>query len=178
MKYFLILLFLASVACTKHATRPSPEVTFKGNDLLYKGQRFTGILEEHFPQIGTVRKTEYENGLQEGLEEEFAQSGQIVARRHHHAGKKVGIHEGWFLDGKRRFHHEFKNGQMDGEVWEWYSSGAVSMFAKFENGKLLGKKMWRESGQIYMNYVFTEQGAFGVPGTSLCYQVRDKIAGQ
>ena len=167
-----LTLFLA-LACTKHAQRPSPEVTFSGNHLLFKGERFTGILEERFDSVETTRKTHYKNGLQDGVEEESIPTGQVVARREYRQGAKTGTHEGWYPDGKRRFHHEYRNGQNDGEVWEWYNSGSLAMYALFKEGRLLGKKMWRESGQIYMNYVFTADKAVGLPGTKLCFQVRN-----
>jgi antitoxin component YwqK of YwqJK toxin-antitoxin module len=174
MKWFLILsLCFSAMACTKYAMRPSPEVTYQGNFLLYKGERFTGILEERFDAVETIRKTHYRNGLQDGVEEEISKNGQLVARREYSKGRKTGTHEGWYLDGKRRFHHEYKNDQNDGEVWEWYHSGQLALYARFEQGRLLGKKMWRESGQIYMNYVFTADKAVGLPGSKLCFQVRD-----
>lgn len=165
---FLILLS----ACTQHATRPSPDVTYEGNFVLYKGRRFTGVLEEHFEQVETVRKTLYRDGLQDGVEQEIFSNGQAAVRRQYSKGRKVGVHEGWFADGKRRFRHEYKDDQNDGEVWEWYNSGGLALYARFGNGRLLGKKMWRESGQIYMNYVFTKDHSVGLPGTKLCYQVR------
>jgi antitoxin component YwqK of YwqJK toxin-antitoxin module len=156
------------------AKRPSPEVTYQGDRLLYKGKRFSGILEERFEAVGTVRRTAYRKGLPDGIEEElFDSTGKLAARREFSRGKKVGVHEGWFHDGSRRFRHEFKDGQPDGEVWEWYNSGGLATYAKFSEGKLLGKKIWRESGQIYMNYVFTKDREVGVPGAKLCYQVRN-----
>jgi hypothetical protein len=165
---------LIFVACTpQHATRPSRDVTFEGNYLLYKGERFTGILEERFDQVGTSRRSHYRAGLLDGLEEEFFDNGQRATSREYSAGLRVGVHQGWFADGHRRFYYEYQNGQNHGEAWEWYDSGALSMYGRFENGRLLGKKMWRETGQIYMNYVFSKRGTFGLPGTKLCYQVRN-----
>jgi antitoxin component YwqK of YwqJK toxin-antitoxin module len=168
----LFILILGLAACTKTAHRPSSDVTYQGNYLLYKGDRFTGILEEKFEQVETVRKSRFKDGLQDGIEEEFFKTGQLVARREYTNGVKNGIHEGWFNDGKKRFHHEFKNNQSHGEFWEWHNSGALAMYARFKDGQLLGKKMWRESGQIYMNYVFPNNQAIGIPGAKLCYQVR------
>lgn len=169
---------LGLVACTRHATRPSADVTFRGNYLLYRGSKFTGILEERFEQVGTVRYTHYRDGLIDGTEEERFPNGRVASRREYSRGQKVGAHEGWYASGKRRFHHEFTRGEPDGEAWEWYESGGVSLYARFETGRLLGKKMWRENGQIYMNYVFPRaQAAAGVPGAKLCYQVRGETPG-
>jgi hypothetical protein len=158
--------------CTKRALRPSADVTFSGNYLLYKGEKFTGILTENFDATETTRETHYENGLENGEQIEYLKGGQLLARRYYRDGHKDGIHEGWYRDGHRRFHYEYKNAKSDGEFWEWYDSGKVSLYAFFKDGELLGKKMWRESGQIYMNYVFNAQGARGLPGSRLCQQLR------
>jgi antitoxin component YwqK of YwqJK toxin-antitoxin module len=170
----ILFALLLLCGCTKVARRPSPEITYKNGLVLYKGSLFTGVLEERFENIETVRRTHYRAGAPDGEETETYKDGTVVARRHFTNGRKSGVHEGWFLDGKRRFHHEFKEGRNDGEVFEWYDSGALSMYARFKDGVLLGKKMWRETGQIYMNYVFPNGKAAGVPGTKLCYQVRNR----
>jgi antitoxin component YwqK of YwqJK toxin-antitoxin module len=168
------VLFLASACSFQHAKRPSLDVTYQGNYLLFKGKRFTGVLEERFDQVGTTRKTEYRDGLMDGLQEEFFDNGQRASRRDYSLGQRVGVHEGWFSNGHRRFHHEFRDGVNHGEAWEWYDNGALAIYASFDNGRLLGKKMWRETGQIYMNYVFPKGRAVGLPGTKLCYQVRNE----
>lgn len=168
----IFFIFLIQADCTPFAIRPSEEVTFHGDYLLYRGKRFTGTLVEKFAHVGTTRYGHYQSGLQSGIEEEFFWNGQIASRRSYSQGKKEGIHEGWFSNGNRRFHHEFQNNHPTGEAWEWYSSGTLALFARFEAGRLVGKKMWRETGQIYMNYVFPQNRAVGVPGSKLCYQIR------
>ena len=174
MKFLcLIFLFAFTLGCTKHALRPSNEVTFKNDRLYFKGEIFTGVLEERFPQTGTTRFTHYRKGKPHGDEDEYFEDGELASHREYANGKKVGVHEGWFPDGKRRFHQEFKKGLLDGETWEWFASGALAVYARFKDNKLLGKKMWRESGQIYMNYVFTANRSAGLPGTALCYQLRN-----
>lgn len=170
--YGLAMALLALLSPPRQIRRPHRSITFQGNYLLHEGRRFNGILEERFDAAETIRKTTYRNGLADGPEEEFHVSGIPLAHREFSEGKKTGIHEGWFVNGKRRFHYEYQDGKPHGEYWEWYRSGALSLFARFEHGRLLGKKMWRESGQIYANYVFLPDRAVGVPGTQLCYQVR------
>lgn len=172
--YIVLLLSLSfSLSLTKRIHRPQPDISFKGEQLLYKGAAYTGIVVEQFPMAETQRESAYKNGLLHGLQEDFnTRNGQKLASRKYRAGEKVGIHRSWFEDGKRRSHHEYRDGHLEGESWEWHHSGHPSLFTKFENGKMLGKKMWREDGKIYMNYVFTENGVYGVPGTRLCFQIR------
>jgi antitoxin component YwqK of YwqJK toxin-antitoxin module len=158
--------------CSQRITVPGPGVSYQNQRLLYKGKRFSGMAETRFESIGTVRLTPYRNGLPDGTEREHFASGQLSAERQFLKGRKIGVHRGWFENGARRFQHEYSDDAFDGEYWEWYPSGGVSTFARYRAGQAIGRKMWREDGTIYMNYVFPGGQAFGLPGAKLCNQVR------
>jgi antitoxin component YwqK of YwqJK toxin-antitoxin module len=166
------LILAATTACQKRIQRPGPEVAMSGSYLMHRGKRFTGIVETYLEAVNVRRETPYRNGLIDGAEEEYAANGQLVARRIYSANVKTGVHETWFEDGRRSSHIEYSKGEYDGESWEWHRSGALAMYARFEKGRCLGKKRWREDGSIYMNYVFPEGRAVGLPGAKLCLQVR------
>jgi len=172
LTFFLTLGFTWPGGWISHLTRPDPEIAFRGPRLTYRDSLYSGFVDEHFAPTDTRRETVYRNGLPDGPQTEYTKSGARLAVRHFSQGKKVGIHEGWFEDGRRRFHYEYRAGRPDGEHWEWYRSGALSLYARFKDGRLVGKKMWREDGKIYLNYVFLPDRAVGTPGTKLCYQVR------
>lgn len=171
---FLFLVLFLTCGCTKKITRPSSGITFHNGDLLYQGKLFSGIVVENFEHVGTRRETEYKAGLPHGIQNEyFTHNQKLASRREYRFGRNSGTHEGWFVGGERRFHYEYNNqGESEGDFWEWYSTGHPSLFARFKSGQLLGKKMWREDGKIYMNYVFANGQAVGTPGTKLCYQER------
>jgi antitoxin component YwqK of YwqJK toxin-antitoxin module len=173
----LFLLLLACAGCTaKKIERPSKEITFKNGKLLYRGGEFSGVVIERFPEVGTVRETHYRRGWAHGEQTEFTAEGhRVVARREFSYGHNSGVHEGWFPQGERRFHYEFDGeGKSHGDQWEWHASGHPSLFARFDHGRMIGKKMWREDGKIYMNWVFNTGGeAYGTPGTKLCFQLRN-----
>ncbi|MBX3021371.1 MAG: hypothetical protein KF799_06795 [Bdellovibrionales bacterium] len=164
---------LLLTACTQTITRPSQDISFSGDRLLYKGQAFSGVVQESFTAAEITRRTHYKNGLPNGSEEEFFRDGQLATHREYTDGIKTGVHKGWFASGQRRFHYEYIAGKFHGEVWEWYASGKLSQYMRFEEGQALGKKMWRENGQIYTNLVFPKGHLQGLPGTKLCYQTRD-----
>jgi hypothetical protein len=175
LNFPLFFLLFGLIGCEKHIKRPSADITFADSALLYCGKLFSGVVETELQGVNVIRKTPYRNGLMNGMEEEFYENGQIAARREYSEDKKVGIHETWYSDGKRRAHYEYSNNQYDGEVWEWYNSGALAIYARFEKGRSLGKKFWREDGKIYMNYVFPKGRPIGLPGTHLCFQVRSGV---
>ncbi|MGE4130874.1 MAG: toxin-antitoxin system YwqK family antitoxin [Bdellovibrionales bacterium] len=178
MKPVRLLLFLMAtilqIGCTeKRIVRPGPEITFDRGRLLYQGDEFTGVVIENYENVGTTRETHYRKGLPDGVQVEHVIGGKmILAKRTFKNGENEGVHEGWFADGKRRFHYEYQDGKANGEFWEWHRSGHPSLFARFEKDNLIGKKRWREDGKIYMNYVFPKGQAVGLPGTKLCFQVR------
>lgn len=177
MKIVVLMMWVVNVACTKVAYRPSPEVTWHNAHLLYKGKLFDGLLIEKFEHVGTQRETVYRKGLAHGAEREYTiRDRKLVALRNYRQGRRHRVHEGWFLDGKRRFHYEYNDqGENHGEFWEWHQSGHPSLFARFENGRALGRKVWRPDGKIYMNWVFDEEGrGVGVPGSKLCFQLREE----
>lgn len=174
MNVYLLVLSLFLISCTDRIQRPNPDIQLINDYLHYKGHRFSGIVEERFDQVGTIRESRYVEGRMTGYQEEYTEKTKVLlARRLFVNGEKDGTHQGWFPTGQRRFHYEYKKGKSHGEFWEWYQDGQPSLFAKYDNDTMIGKKMWRQDGKIYMNYVFTEGKAYGVPGTKLCYQVRD-----
>ncbi|MCC2680137.1 MAG: hypothetical protein K0R29_2713 [Pseudobdellovibrio sp.] len=170
MRWLLLLILFSS--CTKVIQRPSEDITYKGDRLLYKGQPFSGIVKEVFALAEVTRETEYKNGIKDGVQKEIYANGKTASVGTFKNENKDGTFEGWYPSGKRRFHYEYKNGQYHGESWEWYESGPVYLFAKFSEGKAIGKKVWREDGKIFLNHVFPGQNVFGLPGAKLCYQVR------
>jgi antitoxin component YwqK of YwqJK toxin-antitoxin module len=174
--YKLILIAACGLMLTRtrRITRPDAHISFVNGQLFYRGFVYSGIVEERYQQIGTIRETRFQNGFPNGIQIEYLESsGQKLAKREFVNGENSGIHEGWFENGGRRFHYEYANANPNGDFWEWHRSGHPSLFARFENGRLIGKKMWREDGKIYMNFVFPEGRPVGVPGVKLCYQVRE-----
>jgi antitoxin component YwqK of YwqJK toxin-antitoxin module len=171
-------LALLATGCTARTIeRPGPGISYEEVRLHYRGEIYTGIVRERFAATGTVRDTHYRNGRPDGEQREWVPAtGRQVARLEYTAGEKTGVHEGWFLDGKRRFHYEYDaGGKPHGEFWEWHQNGRPSLFARFEHGRLLGKKVWRADGQIYLNQAFAPAKAFGLPGTQLCLQLRGEV---
>lgn len=177
----LLALLVAGGACGGGATEAQsddPALAYLGEHLLYHGRLFTGVLTTHIAAADVVRRTPYHNGLIDGVEEELYANGSLAARREYRAGKKVGVHRGWFPDGQRSYRYEYKNNQFHGDYWEWHASGALYSYARYDEGRPVGRKVWREDGTIYMNYVFADGAAYGMPGAKLCRQVRADESGR
>ncbi|TGL65780.1 toxin-antitoxin system YwqK family antitoxin [Leptospira sarikeiensis] len=173
MKFFIFLFCIFLTACDPiRIASDDPFVSRNGRVVFYKGEKFHGLLESKFEELEIIRITSYKNGLPDGAEKEIHSNGKVLAEREFSEGKKVGTHLGWFVDGKKRFHNEYLDGQFHGSQWEWRNSGSLYSYSKFDHGKVIGKKMWRENGQIYMNFVIHQGRAYGMTGGKLCSQVR------
>ncbi|TGK37436.1 hypothetical protein EHQ12_06830 [Leptospira gomenensis] len=171
----IVLFFLfISNGCQNGTVVPhtDPGLTRSGEFLFHHGKKFDGVLETKLDAIQVVRKTSYREGLPDGIEKEMYQNRILSSERNFTRGKKTGIHRGWYPDGKRRFQYSYQNGELHGDVWEWHSSGSLITYAKYWNGQLLGKKVWRPDGQIYANFVMQSGRPMGLPGSKLCWQVR------
>ncbi|TGK01689.1 hypothetical protein EHO59_11310 [Leptospira semungkisensis] len=170
----LIVLCFLNVFCSDQLVveEGNQNIARSGKYVLYKGEKFTGTLDAYLEPVDVVRKTQYVNGLRDGLETDIYPDGRTASERTYSKGKKEGTHKGWHENGKRRFHYEFKNDQFDGESWEWYSSGELYTFGKFKEGRAIGRKIWRKSGQIYLNQVYFHENSFGLPGSKICKRVK------
>ena len=144
----------------------------------FQTQPFTGTITESLPDA--TRITHYVNGLEEGEQLATNNSGIKVEERFYKAGKKHGIHRGWFGNGSDRFYSEFADDHYAGEHWTWHQNGKVAEFKKYTaDGQILVHKHWRESGQIYRNQVFAlNKPESGMPGVKLCNTVKDTVGGR
>lgn len=171
---------LVLTACQGEASLQSgdPRLTQSQGRQLFGQKPFTGIITESLPDM--TRSTRFVDGFEQGEQIAEFTTGGIAERRSYHAGKKHGIHRGWFPDGKDRFYTEFADDHYAGEHWTWHPNGKVAEFKKYTpDGQILVHKHWRESGQIYRNQVFTvNKSESGLPGVKLCNTVKDTTGGR
>ena len=173
-----IITFIVLIACGGKNTLQSgdPRLTQSQGRQFFEQKLFTGIIVESLPDI--TRSTQYVGGLEEGQQVAEFTAGGIAEQRTYKAGKKNGIHRGWFPDGKDRFYTEFSEDHYSGEHWTWHPNGNVAEFKKYTpDGEILVHKHWRESGQIYRNQVFAvaQKKEAGMPGVKLCNKVKDTV---
>ncbi len=176
--FVIALAASAASGCAAEVQSDDPELAYLGEHLVHRGRLFSGVLVTRIPAADVVRRTPFRNGLAEGVESERYGNGSLAALREFRAGRKTGVHRGWFPNGRRSFRYEYSENQFHGDYWEWRSSGGLYSYARYNNGQPIGRKVWREDGAIYMNYVFAEGAAYGLPGAKLCRQVRANEAGR
>lgn len=107
-----------------------------GNHILY-GESYT-------------TKTEYKNGLKNGLEISHYHNGQLRSRINYVDGKlSDGLFEIWNNDGQIIRRGEILNGEFEGTYKMWYDDGQIEILANYFNGKLNGSyKKWYNNGKV------------------------------
>lgn len=178
-RYVFITLCFVGLSCSAEPTLDRRDVHLKLGQAgwLFENKPFTGTLIERLPDA--TRTTHFAVGLEDGEQILNSLSGEIIEKRFYRAGKKNGIHRGWFKDGKDRFYSEFVDDHYVGDFWTWHPNGKVAEYKKFTpQGDILVYKHWRESGQIYSNQVFAaaQNEATGMPGVKLCNSVEETLA--
>ena len=180
LKYFLILQIITSCVIVVHCNLNTYNASDKNfsvqNELMfYRSSPFSGKIRNADRSNGTTRFTQYQNGLKNGPEEVYYQSGQLAIEQFYKNGKLSGKARSWREDGSDQMYAEFKNGAYHGDYWTWHANGKPYQYVRYENGQEKGRKIWRESGQIYANYLATETENLGLSGSKLCDPVQQQL---
>ncbi|WP_040576201.1 toxin-antitoxin system YwqK family antitoxin, partial [Porphyromonas somerae] len=97
---------------------------------------------------------------QNGVYEEWHDSGQLWYRENYKDGMLEGVREGYYANGHQSVLENYENGQLDGLHVEWYSNGQLLCRGNYKNGKLDGiLESHYASGQVAFrsNYKFGQQ---------------------
>jgi antitoxin component YwqK of YwqJK toxin-antitoxin module len=141
----------------------------KNGLVVYQDKPFTGIVRSRIPALQEIELTEYRLGIQHGVTRKLTDDGKLLAEWPYVAGAKHGAHKTWDREGRLRTYATFRMGNYVGESWAWFPDGKTADYQKYsEKGELLVARRWRPTGQIYMNQVFKNGAAIGMPGSKLC----------
>ncbi len=144
--------------------------------LFYKGTKFSGHVFHLYPTKDTAFTISFLNGLQEGITRKWYTNKVLAEDRFYLKGKKEGIHQAWWEDGKPKFRFNVINDAYHGNLKEWYGSGQLAKDFNYINGQEEGsQKMWWADGRFRANYVVRSGRKFGSIGVKLCLNPNDSI---
>jgi len=134
---------------------------------------FTGRLMTSFSNGTLKSEIFYTDGKKNGFEKHWFENGVLAQERYYVEGFKSGIHKAWWDAQTPKFIYHFNNqGQFDGEVKEWSSSGLLYLSFNYEKGKEVGRqRLWNTDGSIKANYEVVNGERFGLIGLKKCYTV-------
>jgi hypothetical protein len=148
------------------------ELSRKRGLLFYRGDLFTGLVEQ-FDADGVLRtRNQYEMGRRHGDCRRWYSDGTLESVREYRENRKHGQHAGWFEKGQKKFLMHFDRGSYIGERKEWYASGKPFALFQYEFGKEVGlQRVWGPSGNLRSNYVVRNGRRYGLIGAKPCVSV-------
>lgn len=162
---------------------PSNYINVVGNNftnhqdtLYFKQIKFSGFAYSLHQNRDTEFIKSYLNGLEEGYQKKWYLNQQLAEERIYDAGKKEGLQQGWWPDGKQKFRYTATHDVCIGELKEWNSNGLLNKDFNYVNGQEEGsEKMWWDDGTIRANYVIRNGKRYGLLGIKICINPYDSI---
>ena len=152
-------------------------LSVRGGLTLWRGEPFSGVVEEHDVGERLLRRTRLHDGLRDGLEERFYADGSLQSARWYASGFKQGRHRGWWPEGGRRFDLQFEGGRYQGTQQRWHENGSLYQLNHYENGVEVGQqRSWTAEGRLFANYFAVEGRRFGLIGAKPCFTVQGEAS--
>lgn len=173
-----LLLSFGAAACGSPVVESNdPRLSQSGPGVFLNGVPFTGKIRTEIPAADEVHFTSYKNGLEDGTSTVETSSGKLLASRAYRMGIKHGIHRTWYASGVQKSYAKFQFGRYTGQVWQWHDNNVPAQFDLYnERGEIQASKVWRRTGQIYMNHTFQNGAAIGMPGSKVCDPVGTQVS--
>jgi antitoxin component YwqK of YwqJK toxin-antitoxin module len=180
-----LLIALLFIACVRGSS-PAKTKWYDANDIKLQniagvhkmgGNAFTGtVFQLAENRRDTVAVASFVNGLEDGEWRSYYSNRQLKERRYFSKGKKVGVFEGWWANGKQRLLYHFKDDEYDGNCKEWDVKGLLVNNMNYKRGHEDGlQQQFYESGKVKANYMMIEGRRYGLLGTKNCMNVSDSI---
>lgn len=125
---------------------------------VFKNGRLEGENKFNFPNGNPKYIAQFKNDELEGQYLLYNEQGAMLQKKHFKAGKLDGIYNGYFAVGEEipEFYVEYKDGELNGVVREYYSNGAVYMEYMATNGSKVGtEKSYYPNGVLYTEINYT-----------------------
>ncbi len=150
-------------------------LVLKNGQLFYQDELLDGIVLDNNRLSQTKKRTSFKKGRKHGQEIKVFLNDSLAELRMYHRGIKVGVHEGWWSNGYKKFEYYFnEKGFHHGSLKEWHANGKLSRSFNFKDGKEEGsQKIWNENGKITSNYVTYNNDRYGLIGLKKCYTVTE-----
>ena len=167
---------ILACSCSSELENPRVSSVAEGSsELVYDGASqkvfrvgeavpFTGTARWYYPNRSVKQETQYRNGLENGVEEWWHQSGNRAGRCSYSNGEMDGVFIQWFDDVESRVELQvnYKNGRRNGIETIWYPNGQERSLVNFHDGLRNGEaKGWYENGKLEWRAVWRNDSMHG-----------------
>ena len=144
-------------------------VTHAGGVWLVHGRPADGLLTEHDEWGDLLMTAPLAHGVIEGIERRWFANGRPESVRTFDAGRKVGVHVGWWPNGAARFRTHYQDDSFDGANEAWYDTGVRSQRLEYVAGREEGRQqMWAPDGTLIVNYEMRGGRRYGMINAKPC----------
>lgn len=137
---------------------PVREYDLAGNktlQYLVDDHGYIGEFLEWHPNGVVKRRYHYDQGVLDGVQEEFYASKAPKLRVTYSGGKKEGNYEEWFADGNKKCTAFYEKGVIHGMLHEWFENQRPKLCEEYHLGKRNGSsKEWDQNGILVFEATF------------------------
>jgi antitoxin component YwqK of YwqJK toxin-antitoxin module len=156
MKYFVILLCLLFIACSREIIITEEDIK---QDLLYLNNEikpFSGICKVLFSDTFLLKeKFEFTDGMLDGKSCSYYKDGSLKWRGTYEDGKMAGKWEFWDVRGIKYCEVYFNNDNYNGPFKLWHSNGKLKETGQYSNNHKTGKwTTYDEAGNVITDSVY------------------------
>jgi antitoxin component YwqK of YwqJK toxin-antitoxin module len=139
-------------------------------DTVYYGANpYSGYAYRLSPTGDTLQLSGYVAGLEEGPQIKRYPGGALQEVRQYSAGRKNGLHTGYWDNGRKKFEFTIVDDYNEGNFKEWSPNGVLIKDFNYVHGMEAGsEKLWWNDGTIRANYVVKDGRKYGLIGLKLC----------
>ncbi|HEX8243454.1 MAG TPA: hypothetical protein VF541_08165 [Longimicrobium sp.] len=155
-----------------------PALLRQGDAVTFRGRPFTGRVVERYPGGARRGSATYAKGRRDGVAEGWYPDGRPAWRGGFRAGREEGSHRAWWPDGKPRLVERFRGGRLEGTVREWFANGRIYREVHYRAGQEAGRqRMWYADGTLRASYVVRHGRRYGLMGAKGCTGEHNGVSG-
>ena len=114
-----------------------------------QGDQQNGLYEEYYESGKLALRGYYKDGKPNGLFELWNKNGQLTHRGNYKDDKREGLYERWHDNGELASRANYKNGKLDGLSEGWYENGQPWYRINYKDDKREGLyESWQWNGQL------------------------------
>jgi antitoxin component YwqK of YwqJK toxin-antitoxin module len=139
----------------------------------YKGKPFTGNAVTYYIDKKKKELILFFEGKKNGLSQKWYSNGKLQKESFYKNNKLEGEGKSWWEDGKLASESFYINGVGNGVQKEWHPNGKMSKLTTLKNGVEEGiQQAWLENGKVYVNCEMKNGRTFGLKKAILCYELK------